>query len=377
MNDIRTIKVCHVISGYYRTDARIFQRQCKSLQNAGFEVSLLTNDRQDEEEIDGIKVFVCKRKWSSRLKIILFAKHQFLEDALTVNADIYQLHSPELLGLGRALQKRGKKVVYDAHEDMPSHIIEKEWLPYIFRRPVSFLFEQYMNATLSKYDAIVSPHSHVVKYLERINKNVKLIANFPLLQDRKMFDLEEYLKRGKKLCYTGTVYSYSNQEVILEAISCIDNVQYDVPGYFQPEHLEILKNKVGFNRLNYLGRLTWAQMIEFYNHAAVGIVVLDYKFNLGYKLGSYGSNKLFEYMEAGIPFICTDYILWKDIVKRYNCGLCVQPGNLDQIRDALLYLFENPEVAYEMGQNGKRAVQEEFNWESQELVYIQLLKELN
>lgn len=371
------IKICHVISGYYRTDARVFQRQCKSLVASGFEVSLLTNDGEPSETIDEIKVFEAGRFWSSRLKVLLFAKKQFLRKALEIDADIYQMHSPELLSLGRTLQKKGKRVVYDAHEDLPRHLLEKEWLPQVLRGPFSWVVEWYMNKLLSKYDSIISPHSHVVEYLEKVNPNVRLIANFPLVQYRKKFELDDYLKRGKKLCYTGTVYLYSNQEVILEAISIIDDVQYEVPGYFQPEHLESLKNRVGYDKLNFLGRLTWEQMIEFYNHAAVGIVVYDYKYNLGYNLGSYGTNKIFEYMEAAIPIICTDYILWKNIVDRYNCGICVQPGNLDQIRNALVFLFENPVIAYEMGQNGRRAVQQEFNWKSQEEIYNALFIELS
>lgn len=370
------IKICHVISGYYRTDARVFQRQCKSLLAAGFEVCLLTNDGEPSEVIEGIKVIETGRYWPNRLKVLLFAKNQFLRKAIELDADIYQMHSPELLSLGLALREKGKLVVYDAHEDLPRHLLEKEWLPQVLRGPFSWLIERYMNKVLSKYHAIISPHSHVVEYFKGVNNNVELIANFPLIQRRKEFDLKDYIKRGKKLCYTGTVYLYSNQEAILEAISSIDGVNYDVPGYFNPEHLESLKKRNGYDKLNFLGRLTWLQMIEFYDAAAVGIVVYDYKYNLGYKLGSYGTNKIFEYMEAGIPFICTDYILWKNIIERYNCGICVEPGNVSQIRNALVYLFENPEIAYEMGQNGRRAVHEEFNWKSQEAVYSALFKDL-
>jgi len=54
-------------------------------------------------------------------------------------------------------------------------------------------------------------------------------------------------------------------------------------------------------------------------------------------------------MEAGLPFICTDYILWKEIVDTYKCGLCVEPGNVEQIRNAIHYLVDHPKIAFEMG----------------------------
>jgi glycosyltransferase involved in cell wall biosynthesis len=370
------VKICHIISGYHRTDARIFQRQCKSLLTAGFEVSILTNDCKNEEVINGIKIFTCRKKWKNRLKIILFAKQQFYNDAIRVDADIYQLHSPELLGLGRALQKKNKKVVYDAHEDMPRHILEKEWIPLFLRKPISLVVEKYMNGLLSKYNAIVSPHSHVVDYLSSINSNIKMIANFPLIQNRNEFILEDYLKRGKKMCYTGTVYSYSNQEEILDAISKIDGLSYHIPGYFHPEHLKLLEKREGFSKLQFLGRLSWDDMVAFYNQMALGVVIYDYKLNLGYKLGSYGTNKIFEYMEAGLPFICTDYILWKEIVNQNNCGICVEPGNIEQIENAIKFLIGNPLIAYQMGQNGRKAVLNKYNWRSQEENYVDLFNKL-
>ena len=126
-------QICHVISGYYRTDARVFQRQCKSLKNNGFEVSVLTNDGEPKEIIDGIPIYSCKKFYNSRIKILLFSTKQFYEKAIIIDADIYQLHSPELLPLGKKLKRLGKKVVYDAHEHMPMHILEKDWIPKPFR----------------------------------------------------------------------------------------------------------------------------------------------------------------------------------------------------------------------------------------------------
>jgi 2-C-methyl-D-erythritol 4-phosphate cytidylyltransferase len=63
----------------------------------------------------------------------------------------------------------------------------------------------------------------------------------------------------------------------------------------------------------------------------------------------------------------------KEIVEKYNCGICVDPHNSQQIKEAIQYLVENKEMAYQMGQNGRRAVLEEYNWESQAKLYIEVL----
>ena len=118
-------------------------------------------------------------------------------------------------------------------------------------------------------------------------------------------------------------------------------------------------------------------MQEFYHKNRLGVVVYDYKLNLGYKLGSYGTNKIFEYMETGLPFICTDYILWKEIVDENNCGICVEPGNAEQITNAIQYLIDHPALAYQMGQNGRKAVLNKYNWRTQEIAYVDLFEKLS
>lgn len=366
-------RVCHVISGYFRNDARVFLRQCKSLHNHEFDVCILTNDGMPAETLDGIKIYSCARTWP-RWKTLLFARRQFIDEALRINADIYQLHSPELLPLGLALKKAGKKIVYDAHEDMPRHLLEKEWLPTVSRRTIASIFEKYMLWALAQYDGIVSPHSHVVADLQnRIGQGI-LVANFPIVGDDGQISQQDYLSRQDILCYSGTVYSYSNQEEIVEAVAATAPLMYRVAGYVDPNHQQSLMAMPGSERVAFLGRLSRSELADFYRASTIGVVIYDYKLNLGWKLGSFGTNKIFEYMEAGLPFICTDYTLWADIIDRYNCGIYVSPGNPTEIIAALDYLKKDRMRAYQMGQNGRRAVLEEFNWKSEERKYVELFR---
>jgi glycosyltransferase involved in cell wall biosynthesis len=370
------VTVCHIISGYFRNDARVFLRQCKSLQKHEFGISILTNDGEPAAILEGVPVHVCRRFWP-RWKTLLFARRQFIKEALEINADIYQLHSPELLSLGISLKRAGKKVVYDAHEDMPRHILEKEWLPKVIRQPLSVIFEKYMLWALRKYDEIVSPHSHVVsEFQNHLGKGI-LIANFPIIRSESLFSEHDYNKRDNILCYSGTVYSYSNQEEILTALSPFNNLRYQVAGYVDDRHARSLQSMPNGHKVTFLGRLSRQRLYEFYRSVTIGVVVYDYKLNLGWKLGSYGTNKIFEYMEAGLPFICTDYTLWEEIALGYNCGLCVSPGKPEEISAAITYLLEDKARAYKMGQNGRKAVLDMFNWNSEEKKYISLFRWLS
>ena len=60
--------------------------------------------------------------------------------------------------------------------------------------------------------------------------------------------------------------------------------------------------------------------------------------------------------------ICTDFEVWREIIKKYNCGICVTPTNKNEISGAISFLLKNPDIAKLMGQNGRRAVEETYNW---------------
>lgn len=94
------------------------------------------------------------------------------------------------------------------------------------------------------------------------------------------------------------------------------------------------------------------------------------------KIGSIGVTKIFEYMKYGLPIICSDLILWKEIIDKYDCGITVDPTNIQEIADALNFLIENPEEAQRMGMNGYKAYIEEYNWDTQVPKLLQLYSEL-
>jgi glycosyltransferase involved in cell wall biosynthesis len=71
---------------------------------------------------------------------------------------------------------------------------------------------------------------------------------------------------------------------------------------------------------------------------------------------------MFEYMSSGIPVIASNFPLWRDIIEGNRCGLCVDPLDPRAIASAIDYLVTHPDVARTMGENGRRAVLERYNW---------------
>ena len=88
--------------------------------------------------------------------------------------------------------------------------------------------------------------------------------------------------------------------------------------------------------------------------------------------------KMFEYMAAGIPVIASNFTLWQEIIEGNECGICVNPLEPRAINKAIQYLIDNPKTAQKMGENGRQAVKQKYNWAIEEkklfLLYEKLLQ---
>jgi len=87
-------------------------------------------------------------------------------------------------------------------------------------------------------------------------------------------------------------------------------------------------------------------------------------------------NKMFEYMSAGIPVIASNFPLWKEIVEGTECGICVDPLNPKEIADAIRWIIEHPVEASRMGENGRKAVEERYNWGIEEKKLLELYNKI-
>jgi glycosyltransferase involved in cell wall biosynthesis len=371
------IRICHITTVHKRYDTRIFQKQCLSLANAGFEITLLCADGIENEVSKGIKIESIKFNSKNHIFRIFIASKKIYSLALSKNADIYQIHDPELISVGLKLKKKGKKVIFDSHEDLPRQILEKDWIPKIFRHLISRLTEIYINRSIKYFNAVLTVTPHIVDVLRKSSSNVVMITNYPIVDvNKENITFEDYISKKNILCYSGTVYRNSLQKNILEAIENVKDIKYTIVGSIEDSLLSELRQCKSWQKVNLINRVPKEELIEIYNKATIGIVMFEYSPNMGHNRGTLGNNKIFEYMYNEMPIICTDFLLWKEIVKKYNCGICVSPNDIDSLRKAIEYLIENKEEAYKMGQNGKKAVLDQFNWNTQEKIYIDAINKI-
>ena len=68
---------------------------------------------------------------------------------------------------------------------------------------------------------------------------------------------------------------------------------------------------------------------------------------------------MFEYMNAGIPVIASNFPLWEKIIHLNKCGLIVNPLDPHEIAQNIDFLYYNRSTAIYMGNRGKRINQKE------------------
>lgn len=371
-------KIVHITTVHKRYDSRIFYKECSSLAKAGFEVFLIVADNFMNEVItldrSSAVTIIDVGSFKNRFQRIFGASERVLKIALEINAQVYHFHDPELLPLALKLKKKNKIVVFDSHEDIFANIKEKAYIPNILKPIISFLLTLVETYVLKRIDGVISVTPHICNKLRKLNKNTVMITNYPILGERK----SENFNRKKSLVFAGGVMNQWKHEFVLDALAlCEDKeVVYNLCGPTYTDYMESLTQHKSWSRVNYYGILNKQEVDKIYNESSIGIATLIYGKNVGGKLGSIGNTKLFEYMAAEIPFICTDFVLWKEIVDKYDCGICVEPTNAEQIAKAIDFLISNPQKRDEMGRNGRKAVEEVYNWKNQELTLFDFYNKL-
>ena len=361
-------RICHVTSVHPVTDTRIFWKECVSLSKL-YEVCLIAANTTDKN-IHGIPIFnVDLPKGRFRRQKCL---GKVLDKMIEVDADIYHFHDPELMRIGLKIKKRGKKIIFDSHEDIPNQILDKQYIPKIFRKPISFFYSLYEENKLKHYDALITVTPSIVDRLKKINPQTYMVTNYPVLTEYK--NKRSYWG-GDKVCFAGGVCAQYMHENIIRALEKT-NAHYILAGIVYPGYLEPIKKLKCWNRVDYRGILRHDEVYKIFDESVAGIVLIDYTPNVGYHQGTLGVLKMFEYMMAGIPVIATDFVLWKEIVEGYDCGICVNPHNINAISDAINFFVNNPEIAKEKGRNGRKAVEQLYNWSSQEKILFEIYQKL-
>jgi glycosyltransferase involved in cell wall biosynthesis len=353
-------KICHLTSVHPYDDTRIYIKECSTLVKVGYETHLVAPDAPNEVR-EKIHLHSVPQSKNNRLQRMTNTVWNVYQQAIEIDADIYHFHDPELIPVGLILKTRGKKVIYDVHEDVPRQILSKSYIPKIFRSLISRAIESLENFASKYFDGIIAATPFICDRFSKIGWHVANINNFPILNELNIAE-NNWGQKKRAVCYVGGI---GYERGIFEMVAAIGKTETCLllAGKFtQLEQRDKAIEMSGWTNVQELGYLNRNQIAQTLAQSMGGLVVLHPIANYLDALPV----KMFEYMCAGIPVIASNFPLWKKIIEENQCGICVDAVNPEEIASAITWIVDNPEQAHLMGQNGLRAVQEKYNWGNEE-----------
>ena len=367
----QTIRVQHIGKNHPIFDDRIFQKECVSLAKAGYSVSYLTSDAvlsfKGERNgvqlrtLSGVKNPYRIRQFFSRFRYQREIKKRYLEEILAGEPDIVHIHEQYLGFLVKKLKKHAIRVIYDVHEDNVGNAgtyfrkrgaLVSFWMSHRTRRR-----ERRIVKTV---DGVITATDHIAELLmpDLKKKKWEVIYNYPNLEGVPFFPPTG--KYSNYICYTGTMSHTRKLESTFEALAWLKkDIKILMLGNIEPWYRE--KLEAIYPNVEFCGYLDQEEIPSIHRGAFAGMCVLANTPNIYYSLPV----KMFEYMRDGIPVIATDFPIWRSIIEKSHCGICVS-DDAQAIGEAIDYLYTHQDIGRQMGEAGRKSAIENYNWKQEE-----------
>jgi glycosyltransferase involved in cell wall biosynthesis len=128
---------------------------------------------------------------------------------------------------------------------------------------------------------------------------------------------------------------------------------------------ELIKELKIEKHVNFLGRLPHHALVKEFCEASIGMFPFIQE-GLGLVT--------IEAMGCGLPVIVSNIPAMHDILIEGKTGLFVKPKNPLEIANKVIMLMDTPQLAQNLGKQGREQVLKKFSWEVAEKKYLSILK---
>lgn len=284
--------------------------------------------------------------------------------AESLKADIYHAHDLNtLIPAYWAAKKTNAKTVYDSHELFTEIQIWGRIERYFYRKLEAFI--------IKRVDKVITINNSIAgELVKRYHiEYPKVIVNCPPpLKHGEANAYDSVLRNAagipldkRLVLYQGGFTQYRGLEELIEAFTYLDESFCLVfMGYGKIRNeLEVIVYSKGLNnRIKFLPAVPQIELLKYTSSADLGVI--PYK---PVSLNNYYTlpNKLFEYINAGIPIIASDLPELRRIIKGYDIGYLFDPYKSESIADAIKYVFSDKERYAAIKANTSKAAGE-YNW---------------
>lgn len=377
----RSVTAVHLTVIHQPYDVRIFHKECTTLSAAGYDVHLLAHDAADGA-VDGVHMHpIPPPTWRIRGLRGVQRLYRAFKTAASLKPTICHFHDPELIPVGIALKMRRVQVLYDVHEDKPREILTLAGTSRgarVLAHVRSVVFAGLEAAAARIFDGFIVAIPSIRTRFP--SSRTVLVRNVPRLEE---FDrnrgpsADRPRERPNVVVYAGGL---SRVRGLREMVSAVQLLPPKLDA-----RLLLLGSPTGEEARLELARLKGTQGVEFGGwqsrealaqdlaRAKIGLLLFhpapDHVLAL--------PNKLFEYMAAGLPIVASDFPLWREIIEAERCGVLVDPLDPRSIADGIRLLLESPDEAHAMGQRGRAAVEQRYNWATESAGLLSLYRSVS
>ncbi|MCX6259520.1 MAG: glycosyltransferase family 4 protein [Bacteroidia bacterium] len=377
-----------VVDNELNDDKRVL-RETEILKDAGHGIYVLCfgfNNRK-YKTIEGINV--TRIRISKKLKNILFfflntiPVYEWVWSArikklITTNSiDIlhaHDLYMSKSVWLG--IKKSGRKIpmVLDLHENYPYAVTTYNWTKGLFRKMLSrpFAWQKKEKEYLGYADKIIVLSDYfrdnlTERYPELSKEKFTALPNVPDLSQmspKGAVTMKINFKKGTSVVfYFGVV---AERRGIFDALEVFEQLakenhpssflvigpvdKKDSEKFFSKIESESLRDRVKY--------IPWIDLSELQAYLDISdICIAPFHKNPQHESGV--ANKIFDYMLGKKPVIASDCRPQKRLIEKYYCGIIY--SNSNEMKNAIIKLSADAHLRSEMGENGYRAILNEFN----------------
>lgn len=355
-------------------DPRIFQKQLPALAEAGYKVVALITGRGEPYDLHG--VCVKPMGWEGGL----FRRWRHLYDVFrkgrAEQADCYFFGNFEIIPVAVMLKLlTGTRLVYDAMEHYPDMMRASRKVWRIIREPLAVMVDGIERASRSCMDLIITADEATMWRFRR-GRPSEIIFNFPSLRvlDRCDLSLAEKLRKhyaGRRvITYVGGL---GPDRGLREMIETIEIVRREFPqivlqllGAWQSTDLlrefeQRITSKGLQDFIELHGSIPQDSLGAYLRLSEIGLAPLE----ASPKHQKNIATKQFDYMCCGIPIVANDLAPFRAFTGQAKAGLIVDTSDPHQFARAIIRLLRDSKLAATLGRNGRRAIENGWNWETQ------------
>ncbi|MCH2198686.1 MAG: glycosyltransferase family 4 protein [Flavobacteriales bacterium] len=374
------LRVANIVLNNFTNDNRVYKTS-RSLRDAGFDVQIVglkKGDVKERDEADGIPVH---RVAISTMKLpegLIWGAIKYLEIIWRIvwgyrKADIWHCNDFEIFFMGvLAKMTRPKlKLIYDSHE-YQSERYGKGGFEKAFISRMEKLF-------IHRAEHFITVSAGIAEeYKRRFGvKNPTVIYNSPHFTpvDRSNVLREELgiPEDVKIFLYQGGLAVSRGIELLLETFGAMNDPKIHLVLMGSGTHRAMCEEAAAkSDSIHYREPVPYHDLIRYTASADVGVISTQ---NLCLNNWFCMPNKLFEYIQAGVPVLCNSLHDCKDVIESRGIGEIIPEYTKDSLEETVRMMASKDLSTY---QAGLKKAADEFQWDKEEIklkkIYADLLE---